>query len=67
MPSVRACCGVRPNSLPLQSNFVIFDADDQERIVKAIIRDLNLNDKLYRPASVHAAISNAKNELILAG
>ena len=52
--------------LPLQPNFVIFDADDQERIVKAIIRELNLNEKLYRPASVHAAISNAKNELILA-
>jgi DNA helicase-2/ATP-dependent DNA helicase PcrA len=50
--------------LPLQSNFVIFDTDDQERIVKAIIKEFNLNDKLYRPASVHAAISNAKNELI---
>src|SRR5512143_1618022 len=54
------------DSLPLQSNFVIFDAEDQERIVKGIIRDLNLSEKLYRPASVHAAISNAKNELILA-
>ncbi len=52
--------------LPIQSNFVIFDADDQERIVKAVIRDLNLNEKLYRPASVHASISGAKNELILA-
>jgi len=51
-------------SLPLGSNFVIFDADDQERMVKGIIRELNLNEKLYRPAGVHAAISNAKNELI---
>jgi DNA helicase-2/ATP-dependent DNA helicase PcrA len=50
--------------LPLEANFVIFDADDQERIVKGIIRELNLSEKLYRPASVHAAISNAKNELI---
>ncbi|MBI1793093.1 MAG: UvrD-helicase domain-containing protein [Chloroflexi bacterium] len=50
--------------LPLESNFVIFDADDQERIVKGIIKEFNLNDKLYRAASVHAAISNAKNELI---
>jgi DNA helicase II / ATP-dependent DNA helicase PcrA len=50
--------------LPLESNFVIFDSDDQERIVKAIIRELNLNEKLYRAASVHAAISRAKNELI---
>jgi DNA helicase-2/ATP-dependent DNA helicase PcrA len=54
------------DSLPLQSNFVIFDADDQERLVKAIIRDFNLSEKLYRPAGVHAAISNAKNELISA-
>lgn len=51
--------------LPLESNFVIFDADDQERIVKNVIREFNLNDKLYRAASVHAAISRAKNELIL--
>jgi DNA helicase-2/ATP-dependent DNA helicase PcrA len=50
--------------LPIQSNFVIFDDDDQERIVKGVIRELNLNEKLYRPASVHAAISSAKNELI---
>ncbi|MFZ5820324.1 MAG: ATP-dependent helicase [Chloroflexota bacterium] len=50
--------------LPVESNFVIFDADDQQRLVKSIIRESNLNDKLYRPPSVHAAISNAKNELI---
>jgi len=50
--------------LPIQSNFVIFDADDQERIVKGIIKEFNLNDKLYRAVSVHASISRAKNELI---
>jgi len=52
--------------LPIQQNFVIFDSDDQERIVKSVIRELNINEKLYRPKSVHAAISNAKNELISA-
>ena len=52
------------DNLPLESNFVIFDSDDQERIVKAIIREFNLNEKLYRPASIHASISRAKNELI---
>jgi len=51
--------------LPFESNYVIFDADDQVSIVKRIIKDLNLNDKLYRPYGVHASISNAKNELIL--
>src|SRR5512135_2170879 len=50
--------------LPIESNFVIFDTDDQERIVKAVIRELNINEKLYRPPSMHAAISRAKNELI---
>lgn len=50
--------------LPLGSNFVIFDSDDQERIVKGVIREQNINEKLYRPASVHGAISRAKNELI---
>ena len=50
--------------LPIESNFVIFDSDDQERIVKNVIKEFNLNDKLYRASSVHAAISRAKNELI---
>jgi len=50
--------------LPIQSNFVIFDMDDQERIVKSAIREMNINEKLYRPASVLGAISRAKNELI---
>ncbi|MGZ9235268.1 MAG: ATP-dependent helicase [Anaerolineales bacterium] len=50
--------------LPIGTNFVIFDTDDQERIVKAVIRELNINEKLYRYTSVHGAISRAKNELI---
>jgi DNA helicase II / ATP-dependent DNA helicase PcrA len=52
--------------LPIESNFVIFDTDDQERLVKNAIREMNINEKLYRPASVLAAISRAKNELISA-
>lgn len=51
--------------LPLKSNFVIFDSDDQESLTKSIIREMNLNEKLYRASSVHASISRAKNELIL--
>ncbi len=51
--------------LPMESNFVIFDSDDQQSLVKAVIREMNLNEKLYRASSVHAAISRAKNELIL--
>jgi DNA helicase-2/ATP-dependent DNA helicase PcrA len=51
--------------LPFSNNYVIFDTDDQLSIVKRVIKDLNINDKLYRPYGVHASISNAKNELIL--
>ena len=45
-------------------DYAIFDADDQLRLVKQAIRDLNLDDKRYRPQVVHGAISRAKNELI---
>ena len=50
--------------LPFDANFVIYDDEDQQRVVKAAVRDLNLDDKTYRPQAVHAAISRAKNELI---
>ena len=52
--------------LPLEANFAIFDQDDQERLVKGVLRDFNLDPKLYRPSSMLTAIGNAKNELILA-
>jgi DNA helicase-2/ATP-dependent DNA helicase PcrA len=51
--------------LPFKSNFVIFDTDDQEKLVKQAIGDLNLDEKRYRPQGIHASISNAKNELLL--
>jgi DNA helicase-2/ATP-dependent DNA helicase PcrA len=51
--------------LPFDSNFVIFDEADQRDLVKRALTDLNLEEKRYRSASVHSAISNAKNELIL--
>ena len=49
--------------LHLEPNFVIMDADDQVSLVKRIVKDLNLNDKQYKPSSLHAAISSAKNNL----
>lgn len=50
--------------LPVTSNYVIFDADDQVKVVKNVLEDLR-KEKHYRPQSVHAAISAAKNELYL--
>jgi DNA helicase-2/ATP-dependent DNA helicase PcrA len=52
-------------NLPFNSNFVIFDEDDQMGLVKRVIADLNLDDKQYRPLAILNSISNAKNELIL--
>jgi DNA helicase-2/ATP-dependent DNA helicase PcrA len=51
-------------NLPFDDRFVIYDDDDQLRLVKTAIRDLNLDEKTYRPQPVHGAISRAKNELI---
>lgn len=51
--------------LPFNSNFVIFDSDDQLSLVKIAINDLNIDEKRYRPQALHNAISNAKNELLL--
>lgn len=51
--------------LPFQSNYVIFDTDDQLSVVKRALLDLNLDKKRYRPQSVLASISNAKNDLLL--
>ena len=48
----------------ISRNYAILDADDQLRLVKQAIRDLDLDDKRYRPQAVHGAISRAKNELI---
>ena len=44
-------------------DYVIFDTDDQRRLIKQALDDLNLDDKRYRPRALHSAISNAKSEL----
>ncbi len=50
--------------LPFSQNFVIFDDDDQRGLVKQALKDLDLDDKRYRPTVMHNKISRAKNELI---
>lgn len=45
-------------------DFVIYDSSDQLSLVRQALKDLNLDDKTYRPQAVHGAISRAKNELI---
>ncbi|HLF32645.1 MAG TPA: UvrD-helicase domain-containing protein [Cyclobacteriaceae bacterium] len=46
------------------SNFTIYDTDDSASLLKSIIKELNLDDKVYRPNVVHHRISAAKNRLI---
>ncbi len=43
--------------------FTIYDADDAKAMVKGVIRDMNLDEKLFVPKSVAGTISRAKNEL----
>ena len=50
-------------ALPFDSNFVIMDADDQLSLIKRIVKSLSLDEKAFRPNSLHNAISTAKNNL----
>ncbi len=49
--------------LGLNRSFVILDADDQKAIIKQVIKDLNLDDKQYKPATMQSLISRAKNDM----
>lgn len=50
-------------ALGIDNHFLIYDTSDQESLIKKALADLNLDEKLYRPAAMLGAISNAKNEL----
>jgi DNA helicase-2/ATP-dependent DNA helicase PcrA len=50
--------------LPIDRQFVIFDADDQRDLVKRSLIDLNLDPKQFQPGRILNAISGAKNELV---
>ncbi len=55
---------IEAQHLPFDQNFVIFDDDDQQGLVRAALKELNIDNKYHRPRVVHSAISNAKNELL---
>ena len=48
------------------SNFTIYDSDDSKSLIKRIIKEFNLDDKVYKPNLVLSRISAAKNNLISA-
>jgi DNA helicase-2/ATP-dependent DNA helicase PcrA len=46
------------------SDFTIYDSSDSKSLIKSIIKDLNLDDKIYKPGVVSSRISAAKNNLV---
>jgi DNA helicase-2/ATP-dependent DNA helicase PcrA len=52
------------DKLGYSSDFTIYDSDDSRNLIKAIIKELQLDDKQYNPRAVQSRISRAKNALI---
>lgn len=46
------------------AGFTIYDEADSRSLLKTIVKELGLDDKIYKPAAIHSVISNAKNHLI---
>lgn len=53
------------DKIGFSSHFTIYDQADSRNLIKTVIREMGLDDKTYKPASIAAHISNAKNRLIL--
>ncbi len=51
------CIGFKPD-------FTIYDQSDSRSLIKLIVKDMGLDDKVYKPATIQTQISNAKNALI---
>lgn len=47
------------------SNFTVYDASDSRNLLKTLIKEMRLDEKVYKPATVQSRISNAKNRLLL--
>ena len=45
--------------------FTIYDTDDAKSVLKTVINELHLDDKIYKPATVYNRISSAKNALVM--
>ena len=46
------------------SSFTIYDTDDSKSLIKSIIKEMNIDDKNYKPNIIYSRISNAKNNLL---
>ncbi len=54
---------VEAQAIGYNSDFTIYDETDSRSLIKNILKQMGLDDKTYKPATVHAAISMAKNHL----
>ncbi len=57
---------IEAQKLGYPNNFTIYDTDDSKGVIKEILKQLNLDDKVYKPSLVLNRISDAKNKLISA-
>ena len=57
---------VEAEHLGYNGNFTIYDETDSRSLLKAVIKEMGLDEKVYKPATVHNRISMAKNHLIMA-
>jgi DNA helicase-2/ATP-dependent DNA helicase PcrA len=55
---------IEAEKIGFPNNFTIYDTDDSRSLIKAILKEKNLDDKTYKPSLVHSRISGAKNRLI---
>jgi len=57
---------IEGSRLGYKSNFTIYDSSDSKSLVRTIIKELNLDDNLYKPGVIASRISTAKNNLVTA-
>ncbi len=55
---------VEAERIGFPKDFTIYDTDDSKSLIKTILKEMNLDDKLYKPGMVYNRISNCKNSLI---
>ena len=53
-------------ALGYSSNFTIYDSSDSKSLIKSLLKELNLDEKVYKPGLIQSRISNAKNHLVSA-
>ncbi|RPA70028.1 ATP-dependent DNA helicase [Cyclobacteriaceae bacterium YHN15] len=55
---------VEAEKIGYPSNFSIYDTDDSKSLIRTIVKEMKLDDKVYKPSTVLSRISGAKNRLI---